>query len=126
MLGTFLKFISGGGFNAITSELRKAYSDKLQAQTSEQKLAADITINQLEMRQKALVQGKGAWITKLVQALWAFPFIVYCWKLVIWDKVLKLGVTDPLGVFESDIAKIIVAFYFLTTGVAYTIDKVRK
>ena len=119
-------WFTGGGLNGIASELRQAHADKLQAQTDEGKIAADVTIAQLNARQNALIQGKGSWISKAVQAAWAAPFIIYTWKLVVWDKVLKLGVTDALGSFESDIAKIIVGFYFLTTGAAFVINQVKK
>ena len=126
MLGTLLKWLTGGGFSGIASELRQAYADKLNAQTDEQKLAADVTINQLEARQNAMIKGKGSWISKTVQAAWAFPFIIFNFKVIVWDKVLKLGVTDPLGQFEQNIGMIIVGFYFLTTGAAVAINQVRK
>jgi len=121
-----IKWITGGGFSGIASELRQAHADKLQAQTDEQKLAADVTINQLEARQNALVQGEGAWVSKVVQAAWATPFIIFNFKVIVWDKVLKLGVTDPLGEFERNIGMIIVGFYFLTTGATYAIRQVKK
>ena len=119
-------WFTGGGFKGIASELRQAHADKLKAQTDEQKLAADVTISQLEARQNALIEGKGSWISKVVQAAWATPFIIYTWKLVVWDKVFRLGTTDALGSFESDIAKIIVGFYFLTTGAAFVINQAKR
>ena len=61
-----------------------------------------------------------------MQAAWAAPFIVYNAKVIIWDKVLKLGVTDPLGQFEQNIGMIIVGFYFLATGAAFTINQMKK
>ena len=126
MLGVFLKWITGGGFKGIASELRQAHADKLKAQTDEQKLAADITISQLEARQNAMIKGKGSWISKAVQAAWATPFIIYNAKVIVWDKVFGWGVTDPLGQFEQNLGMIIVGFYFLTTGAAFTISQVRK
>lgn len=121
-----LKWLTGGGLSSIAAELRQAHADKLKAQTDQDKLAADVKISQLEARQAALVQGQGSWISKAVQAAWAAPFILYIWKLVVWDKILKMGATDPLGQFEQNIAMIIVGFYFLTTGAAYTINHVKK
>lgn len=121
-----LTWLTKGGFAGITAELRQAYADKLSAETSEQKLKADITIKQLEARQNALVQGKGAWVSKLVQAAWATPFVIYNAKVIVWDKVLGLGVTDPLGKFEQNIGLVIVGFYFLATGAVFTINQVKK
>lgn len=119
-------WFTGGGLNGIASELRQAHADKLQAQTNEDKIAADVTIAQLNARQNALIQGKGSWISKVVQAAWATPFIIYNAKVIVWDKVLKLGTTDPLGQFEQNLGMIIVGFYFLATGAAFTINQVKK
>jgi len=126
MFAGLVAWIVRGGLSGIAEQLQVAHRNKLQAETDEQKLAADITIKQLEARQNALIHGKGAWISKAVQAAWAFPFIIFNFKVIVWDKVLKLGVTDPLGQFEQNIGMIIVGFYFLATGAAFTINQVRK
>ena len=126
MFAGLVAWIMRGGLSGIAEQLQVAHRNKLQAETDEQKLAADITIKQLEARQNALIHGKGAWISKAVQAAWAFPFIIFNFKVIVWDKVLKLGVTDPLGEFERNIGMIIVGFYFLTTGVQFAIRQVKK
>jgi len=126
MFAGLVAWIMRGGLSGIAEQLQVAHRNKLQAETDEQKLAADITIKQLEARQNALVQGEGAWVSKVVQAAWATPFIIFNFKVIVWDKVLKLGVTDPLGEFERNIGMIIVGFYFLTTGATYAIRQVKK
>jgi len=126
MFAGLVAWIMRGGLSGIAEQLQVAHRNKLQAETNEQKLAADITIKQLEARQNALIQGKGAWVSKAVQAAWAFPFIIFNFKVIVWDKVLKLGVTDPLGEFERNIGMIIVGFYFLTTGANYAIRQMKK
>ena len=126
MFAGLVAWIMRGGLSGIAEQLQVAHRNKLRAETDEQKLAADITIKQLEARQNALIQGKGAWVSKAVQAAWAFPFIIFNFKVIVWDKVLKLGVTDPLGEFERNIGMIIVGFYFLTTGANYAIRQMKK
>jgi hypothetical protein len=37
-------------------------------------------------------------------------------KLLVWDKVLGLGVTDPLAGFASVTANLVVSFYFTKRG----------
>jgi hypothetical protein len=37
-------------------------------------------------------------------------------KLLIWDKVLSLGTTDPLAGFASVTANLVVSFYFAKRG----------
>lgn len=126
MFAILIKWLTSGGLSGVASELRQARKDKLDAQNDDQRIQADVTISQLEARQNALINGKGAWVSKVVQAAWATPFIVFNAKVIIWDKVLGLGVTDPLGPFEQKIGVTIVGFYFLTTGVMLAINQVRK
>ena len=41
---------------------------------------------------------------------------VYFGKLLLWDKVLGLGTTDPLAGFASVTANLVVSFYFAKRG----------
>jgi len=41
---------------------------------------------------------------------------VYFAKLLVWDKVFGLGVTDPLAGFASMTANLVVSFYFAKRG----------
>lgn len=55
---------------------------------------------------------QGSWMTRLVRPAFAAPFVVYVWKLVIWDKVLGWGSTDPLGADLTALMQVIVGAYF--------------
>jgi len=121
-----MKWITGGGLTGIASELRKAKLDQLNAENNETRITAEVTIEQLQARQAALIEGRGAWVSKVVQAAYAAPFVLYNAKVVIWDKVLGWGTTDPLGPFETNLGLIVVGFYFLTTGATHTIRQMRK
>jgi hypothetical protein len=41
---------------------------------------------------------------------------VYFGKLLVWDKVLGLGTTDPLAGFASVTSNLVVSFYFAKRG----------
>lgn len=99
----------------IASKLASAYAAREAAATDAERIKADITIKQLEARQASIVNGGrlSAW----VQVLWAVPFIIYTWKLVLWDKVLGMGVTDPLSADLANLQQIIVGAFFLTVAV---------
>ncbi|MCR4332284.1 MAG: hypothetical protein NUV34_06210, partial [Sulfuricaulis sp.] len=56
--------------------------------------------------------GPASWI----RPLFAFPFVVYNGKLVLWDKVLGWGTTDPLSAELFQIEMIIIGAFFLTRG----------
>ena len=32
----------------------------------------------------------------MIRPLLALPVIIYLWKVIVWDKVLGLGTTDPI------------------------------
>jgi hypothetical protein len=44
--------------------------------------------------------------------MWAAPFVIYTWKIVVFDKVFALGVTDPLTDFSANLAITVAAAYF--------------
>lgn len=107
-----LASIFGGG---IPDQLRRAYEAKLAAKNDADRIKAEIDIARLEARQASHAIG-GRWIT-LVQIAFALPFVIYNAKLVIWDKVLGLGVTDPLSPELYTLQSVIVGFFFVTTTI---------
>jgi hypothetical protein len=66
---------------------------------------------------KVLIAEQGSWLTRCIRPLFALPFIIFAFKVIVWDKVLGLGVTDALdpkmwGVFQT-----IIISYFGATAV---------
>lgn len=108
-----LGFFTGGGATGLASEIRSARKDQLEADTNVKKLAADERMHQLATQAMAQTTGSATWLPKLMRGLLALPFWIYAWKLVVWDKVLKLGTTDNLSPDLWRIFAIIVTFYFL-------------
>ncbi len=100
----------GGG---IPEQLRRAYEARLNAANDADRIAAEVDIARLEARQASQAIG-GRWIT-LIQVAWALPFVVYNGKLVLWDKVMGLGGTDPLSPELYALQGVIVGFFFVTT-----------
>lgn len=115
-----LKLIFGSG---IGEQIRLAYEAKLSAANDSDRLAAEVTLARLEERRALLAQG-GRWVT-LVQVLWALPFILYNAKLIVWDKVLGLGVTDPLSSELYALQATIIGFFFITTGAQAIVKTLR-
>ena len=113
MLAGILSWLARGGLTGLASEMRQAQKDKLSAANDKDKLAADERIKSIALRMEAQTKGEWSWMAKLVRGAWALPFIIYTSKVVVWDKVLGLGVTDPLGPYEQRLGIIIVSFFFL-------------
>jgi Na+/glutamate symporter len=96
-----------------------AYKAKLQAENTAEKMAADLAARELAVEQREreldveLVKAEqGNWFTRMVRPLWAMPFVIYTWKVVVWDKVLGLGATDALTGFAATLALTIATAYF--------------
>src|SRR5262245_29482258 len=88
-----------------------AYRAKLQATNTAEKTAADLAARELavEQRERELDAGllaaeQGNAFTRWVRPAWAAPFVIYTWKVVVWDKVLGLGATDALTGFAASLA----------------------
>lgn len=74
-----LSLLTGG----VAKELRRAFQAKQDAETEQERIAAERDIARLEVRQAN--RALGGRLTAIVQAAWAAPFIIYNWKLLVWD-----------------------------------------
>jgi hypothetical protein len=104
--------------NAVVTGISNAYVARQNATTDKERIAADVTIKTLEAKRDVMVAEGGGRINAIMRAGFALPFLVYNAKLVLWDKVLSLGATDPLSeeLFQVEVACI--SFYFLHEIVA--------
>ena len=96
-----------------------AYRAKLSAENTSEKIAADLASRELAVEQRerelstqVLIAEQGRWYTALPRPLFAFAFIVYVWKVVVWDIVLGLGSTPPLSGQIAQWAMIVLTAYF--------------
>ena len=114
MLAWLASLISG----PIVNGLIEGYKAKLDAANTHDRIAADLAAKAIEAeiaaRQQAsaiIIAEQGRWYTAIIRPLLALPIIIYFWKVIVWDKVLGLGSTDPLTGMVSDWAGTIVAAY---------------
>jgi hypothetical protein len=114
MFGLILSWLTGGGLAGIGDQLNKAYQAKLNAQNDAQRIEAEMTISQLTARQAVLIAEQGSWMTRWIRPAFAFPFVVYDAKIIIWDKVLGLGTTDSLSPEFWQLQMIVFGAFFLT------------
>jgi len=66
----------------------------------EEKLARAALLAEIEVRKSAdaiIIAEQGRWYTAIIRPLLAAPVIIYLWKVIVWDIVLGLGSTDPIG-----------------------------
>ncbi|MCC6779759.1 MAG: hypothetical protein IT537_24525 [Hyphomicrobiales bacterium] len=70
-------------------------TDRVAAELAEKAITAEI-----EARKSAdaiVVAEQGRWWTAIIRPLLAAPVVIYLWKVIVWDKVLALGTTDPIS-----------------------------
>lgn len=106
-------FLSGPIINSVID----AYKAKLAAGNDATKIAADLAGRELQVQQReAELQAQyriatiGRWYEP--EKLMGYAVAIYFGKLLLWDKVLALGATDPLLGWSATTANLIVAFYF--------------
>jgi hypothetical protein len=119
MLGMLLGWLGnllGGPFAKAAVD---AYRAKLTAENTSEKIAADLAARELqvesrerELQAQVLTAEQGAWYTALPRPLFAYAFVVYVWKVVVFDAVLGLGTTAPLAGDVAQWASIVLTAYF--------------
>ncbi len=119
MFATFLGLLGnllGGPFAKAAVE---AYRARLSAENTSEKIAADLAARELSVEQRerelatqVTIAEQGRWYTALPRPLFALAFIIYVWKVVVFDKVLGWGSTDPLSGDVAQWAKIVLTAYF--------------
>ena len=112
----FLANLLGG---PLVQAIVGAYKAKLEATNTSDRIAADVAMKDIDAQiaaraeaTKVLVAEQGRWYTAAIRPLFALPFILYVNKVVVWDKILGWGSTDPLS---GDIAVwggyVVIAFF---------------
>jgi uncharacterized membrane protein len=101
--------------------LLDAYNAKLKAGNTSEKIASDTAAAEIAAQvaeTNAITQYRIAEIGHWYEPdkLMGYFVAVYFGKLLIWDKVLGLGSTDPLAGFAATTANLVVGFYFAKRG----------
>jgi len=115
MLGWLASLIGG----PLIKGALDAYKARLEAGSTKEKLAAELAERELGLQQReaelasqVLIAEQGNWMTRWVRPLWALPFIIFTFKIVVWDKVLGLGSTDPIDPNMWSVYMLIAGAYF--------------
>lgn len=110
-----LQFLGGGIVKDVLAHLDR----KVDGETERQRIETQATIEAIkaEMAARAeartiIIAEQGRLLTSLPRPLFALIFIVYVGKVVVWDKVLALGTTDPLPPYMIELMTMVVTAYF--------------
>jgi hypothetical protein len=102
----------------VITGLINAYKAKLEAANIQDRIAADLAAKEIEAEiaarseaSRIILAEQGRWYTAIIRPLLALPIIIYLWKVIVWDKVLGLGTTDPITGMIADWTGMILAAY---------------
>jgi len=114
---TIISFLGG----PVIKGLIDMYQAKLKAGNVDSKIAADLAAGEIAAQTaetNAITQYRIAEIGHPFEPdkLMGYCVAIYFAKLLVWDKVLGLGTTDPLGGFAAVTANVIVGCYFAKRG----------
>jgi len=123
MLATILGWLGSSGVKAIGAQINEAYKNRLEAKTNSEVIAADERIERLQSQKSILLAEQNNRLTSWIRPLVAAPFVLYLWKVIIWDKVFSMGVTEPLSEPLAEIMAVIIGAYFLTRPLEKWIKK---
>lgn len=122
MWAMLLNFLGGPIINKLVGGAIDAYKAKLASVNSTEAHAIDLAkaeiegeIAQRQTEASIIRQEQGWWVTALIRPLMALPFIIFAWKVVVFDKVLGSwthGSTDPLDPNMWSVFLAVVGAYF--------------
>jgi hypothetical protein len=102
----------------VVNSLINAYKTKLDAANTRDRIAADLAAKEIEAEIEArkqasaiIIAEQGRWYTAIIRPLLAAPVIIDLWKVIVWDKVLGLGTTDPIVGMIADWTGMILTAY---------------
>ena len=114
-------FISGPFINAALS----AYKLRLSSINTQDAQALALLEAEIAAESAARVQAtnlliaeQGNWLTRSIRPLFAMPFIIYLWYIIVFNKVLGIGVVEH-GIDENmwSVFQTIIISYFGATAV---------
>ena len=114
-LGWIGSFLSGPVVSALAkgwAAHEAAVNTGAQIEATREVQLAQVTAQLDAASKQLLIAEQGHWYTAMMRPLLATPIVVFIWKVVVWDTVLRLGHTDALTPEMYDVLKWVVVSYF--------------
>jgi len=115
IIGAILSPIINGLLSAQKAKLDAAGSHEARVTELAQK-EFELDKREAEVNAQVVIAEQGNWFTRWQRPGFAFPFMAFAWKVVLYDKVImgnwKTGVTDPLDAHMWAVFMAIIIAYF--------------
>ncbi len=115
-LPLILKFIPGGFLGPILKHLEvKEKSENTRHRINASVAIANVKSHEAQWKAQRdiIIAEQQHWFTRWVRPVWAFPFVLYTAKVIIWDMMFGWGSTPPLGDQMYDLMEVIAGSLFL-------------
>jgi hypothetical protein len=114
-----LKWFLGNGLQTLGKLGVDAYKEKLGAENNTEQRVADLASKSIalgqreaELNARILEVEQGNWFTRWVRPVWAFPFVFWTYKVIIWDICFGWGSTIDLKGTPGYLCLLVAGSYF--------------
>lgn len=115
-IGSFLLQLVGG---PLVTGILGAYKDHLDAANNASTIAANLAIQQAQINEQrdalasqVVIAEQGHWWTSMIRPLFALPFVIYLWKVLVYDRVVFHTFTYDLTPDQTYLMMVVVGSYF--------------
>ncbi len=119
MFTGILTWLFSSGLSSIGKIGVDLYKEKLGAENNTETLVAGLAARELAVQQREaevasniVIAEQGNWATRWVRPAWAGPYVIWTYKVIVWDMVLSLGTTPEIKGFAANLGVTIAASYF--------------
>jgi hypothetical protein len=125
--GKIATMVFSGSLSWVGKLATDLYGQKLTADNNSERIVAELAGRELAVEQREreldnqlLIAEQGNWMTRWVRPMWSMPFVIYTWKVIVYDICLGWGTTPAL---RGDLAQMMMAISVAYFG-GRTIEKV--
>jgi hypothetical protein len=108
-----INLISGGLIGKIGKQINEYHATSLKAANESERINANRSANVLQAQKDVLVaEARSQW-NVIARVFAGLPLMLFVWKVIVWDKLLSLGVTDALDPKMWNLLYLVYSFYFV-------------
>ncbi len=97
----------------VVGQIADLYLRRSETEDEAELAAIDAQVRMLELQAKTLSNEQRFWATAWIRPAFAFLMFLYAAKIVVWDVILGLGVTDNLSPLMEWVFTAVVGSYFV-------------
>ena len=108
-------FLSGPIISALAkgwAAHEAAVNTGAQIEATKEVQLAEVTAQIDAASKQLLIAEQGHWFTAMIRPLFALPFVIYLWKVIVYDRVFFHAFTYDLTTEQTQLMMVVAASYF--------------